>query len=447
MAGIKTQPFPAHTGTTVWQVIQKHIHLGHSINDTYVQQQIRWFAAHPNEVELMLRNATPYIYYVYAETAKRHMPARFALLPMVESGYNPYAYSAVGAAGLWQMMPGTASSYGLSISWWYDSRRDIMTSTTAALNYLVRLHNNLNSWDLAAASYDYGEGAVEAAMAYNRAHGRSTSYWQIPLPLETREYVPKLMALAYLVKHASEFHIALPNVSDQPYFVAVKLGCQLDLAEAAKFAGVPIDVIQMLNPGMRRYATDPAGHYTLLIPADRVQTFKQNLDQVIGTTHISWQYHEVRQGETLYKIARDYHTSALVIREVNHLSSNAVAPGEGVLVPIWLNHAYQAATAYFQPANNHVVLPVTKTVSAALPALQLNAVTRLSASQLLSGHFTSSSQQSTLTANSHPPVLKIRALVPPHAVIDLKSGAIGASFTNARQTSCETSACKSPYQP
>lgn len=391
----------AQSGKNIWTVIANHIQLNDA-NNARVRQQLLFFTAHPGIVDTMLKNATPYIYYVYQETVKRHMPARFALLPMLESGYNPYAYSSVGAAGLWQMMPGTASSYGLDISWWYDSRRDVMTSTRAALNYLVQLDRQLGSWNLAAAGYDDGQGAVGASIQYNRDHHRPTDYWSLYLPRETANYVPKLLALATIVKDPARYHVKVPFVGDAPEFAAVTLNSQLDLAEAAKFAGVSMKTIQTLNPGMRRYATSPQGKFTLLIPANRVQHFREALDRMAGHTHISWQYHEVRQGETLYKIARDYHTNPDVLRKVNHLSVNYVSPGAGILVPIWLNHTYKKAARYFQPVDDKVVLPVHAVP--VMPKVNLNAIHGLSVNDLLNGKF---------SKGAHPTVLSIKPLTLP----------------------------------
>jgi len=378
----------ANASQALWPQIISHFSITEP-NNAQVRHQVLWYLAHRSTLTTMLNNARPYIAYVYEQTQARHMPAEFALLPFVESGYDPFAYSHAGASGLWQMMPGTASSYGLNISWWYDGRRDITSSTKAALNYLVRLHSSLNSWDLAAASYDAGYGAVSAAMAYNRRTGRAQDFWALPLPNETRDYVPKLLALADIIKHHQRYHIALPNIPDTPYFSPVTIHQQLDKQEIAQLASISVATVTSLNPGMQRWATSPDGTYQLLLPRDKVATFENHLHAQAGKKHISWQYHLVGHGETLAKIAHNYHTSIATLRKFNGLSAGNVVAGQGILVPLYLNHTYHALPARAKPAPVAPKMPAfstEKSVISTIPAApHVLDVRGLNANDLLSG--------------------------------------------------------------
>ena len=331
----------ADPDNNIWLSIVKHFKLQADYKQPLVLKQRKWFLSHPKSLAIYLHNSIPYLAYIYQQTQLHHLPAEFALLPMLESGYNPYAYSRVGAAGLWQMMPQTATLYGLNISWWYDARRDILLSTNAALDYLKNLHHQFNSWELVAASYNAGEGLVERAIRYNHLRGRSTAFWNLKLPLETQQYVPKLLALADIIEHAKQYHIQLPVLTKRLFFNTVVLESQMDLKTLSSITGVSINLMHYLNPGLRRYATKPNGRYTLLIPMVMTSYFKKHYHHLVGQKHDSWQYHEVYRGETLHKIARNYRTSVSLLSEVNHLPSNIVIAGQGILVPVPLAKRYQ----------------------------------------------------------------------------------------------------------
>ncbi len=371
----------------LWDTISRQLNVAHAATIPAVKRQVRWYLRHRHGVENILNNATPYIYYVYKETQKRHMPAIFALLPMIESAYNPYAYSSAGAAGLWQMMPGTASSYGLDIDWWHDARRDVVTSTNSALNYLVRLHNNLGSWYLALAGYNAGGGAVRAAMHYNRDHHRATDYWALPLPLQTRNYVPKLLALAILIKKHRAYDIQLPSVPNRPYFVAFKMKSQLDIREIAQLAGISTTMVHELNPGFRRFATQPDSEYTLLIPVTHATLFARNLAHVKGKTHVSWQYHEVQNRDTLSTIAHNYHTTAALLRRVNHLKTNQLHAGASILVPIHLNKTYQLPVGSSRNIDKvtHAQSVVATKLNKTLASINHSKAAKINATDILSG--------------------------------------------------------------
>ena len=327
----------------------------------------------------ILNRAAPYINYAYQQTQKRGMPAEFALLPVIESAYNPHAYSRVGAAGLWQLMPGTASSEGLTIDWWYDARLDVVASTNTALNFLVRLHSNLGNWKLAAAAYDAGQGAVRAAIARNKHVHKSTNFESLSLPLETRNYIPKLFAVAAIIKDPSKYGITLPNVPNRPYFSVVTMKSQIDRGEIARLAGISVDTVRQLNPGMQRWATRPGSDYHLLIPTANVNQFLNNLKRVAGRPHVSWQYHEVHSGQTLAGIAHDYHTTVSLLQKVNGLKDTKVHPEQGILVPLHLNKTFAMPVGVKKmPARNQGIQKLNFNQN-------LNSVKNLTAMEVLSG--------------------------------------------------------------
>ena len=327
--------------TSVWQSIIAGYQFNDYSRNAQVLKQQTLYLRNPKSFEQALKNATPYIGYVYQQVKQSKLPSEFALLPIIESGYDPFAYSRVGATGLWQIMPATAAGdYGLSIDWWYDQRRDILTSTKAAVAYLSRLHQSLGSWLLAAAAYNSGLGTVRNAIKRADRSGASSNFWSLQLPTETREYVPRLIAVSQIIKHAKQYGIELPPIPDKPFFNIVALQSQMDLGEISKLSGVSINQIRSLNPGMRRWATSPTGTFNLLLPAGSVNKFQDNLKSLDGKKQVSWQYHEVHDKESLATIAKDYHTTVAFLQTVNSLTSATVAAGQGLLVPIRLNFSY-----------------------------------------------------------------------------------------------------------
>jgi len=353
----------AQTGENLWPVISQAMQMTKQVNNPQVRHWIVWFEQHRDVLDTMIDNATPYLYYISQQTQARHMPAEFTLLPMIESGFNPRAFSYAGAAGLWQMMPGTASGYGLTIDWWYDSRRDILGSTNAALNFLQHLHSELGTWYLAAAAYNAGPGALRAAINHNKRLGKPTNFWSLPLPNQTKQYVPKLLALAAIISNPGKYGVTLPYVPDRPFFASVTITSQMDLKEISTLSGVSIPILKELNPGMRRFSTAPnTTHFTLLLPVMVVDTFKDNLEKALGKTHISWHYHQVHRGETLASIAKNYHTSRSVLKRVNYFSNTRLSSGQGILVPIQLHKPYTKLAG----VSGNVMIPESRSSQAIL---------------------------------------------------------------------------------
>lgn len=343
----------ANTAPNVWDVLAKEFSLNHEVTQPEVQHQLRWLIAHPSYIQKLARQSEPYIYHIVTEIKKRHLPGEIALIPMIESSYDPFAYSGAGAAGLWQLMPGTGTDLGLKQDWWLDGRRSIRPSTHAALNYLAYLHNFFNGdWILAFAAYDSGEGTMARIIKEsNQSSRRPIYFWSLPVPLETRAYVPRLLALAEVIQNPQRYKIQLPIIPHTPYFEEVNIGSQIDLSHAAKLAGISYRDLIKLNPGFNRWATAPYRPYKLLIPADKVENFSRNLANVPEEERVSWTRHQVSAGDNLVLIAQRYHTTVNLIKELNQLKSNQVKKGQYVLIPSAKNtraiaqHVSQTPTA------------------------------------------------------------------------------------------------------
>jgi len=336
-----SKPLYINQSHSLWEKIIRDFQLQGESTNPAVAYQTQWFLAHPKLLQRMLNNAVPYLYYVHEEIKKKNLPGELVLLPLVESGYSPYAYSEAGATGLWQLMPTTAADVGLRINWWYDARRDIFVSTQSALSYLEGLHTQFHDWPLAIASYNAGQGSVQNAVNNNVRNNKAVDFWSLPLPTETRDYFPKLLALANIIMNADHYHVDLPYVADEPYFESVTLHSQATLEQLAKMANVSESVIQRLNPAFRRWATEPNNAYTILIPAKRLEYFEQELGKWTGKIELSWMYHQARNGETLAKIAKNYHTSLNLLAKINGLNQNSsIKTNESLLVPVRLHRRF-----------------------------------------------------------------------------------------------------------
>ena len=301
-----------------------------------VEREIGWYGKHPGYLHRMTQRARPYLAYIVREVEKRGMPMEFALLPVVESAFQVFAYSSAGAAGLWQFMPSTGRLYGLEQNWWYDGRRDVVGSTRAALDYLTKL---LQDFDgdrlLAVAAYNWGEGNVMRAISRNRAQGKPVDVWSLKLPRETRSHVSRLLAIAAVVEDPGRYGVVLEPVPDRPYFQQVPLDGQMDLGVAADLAGITLDELRRLNPGFKRWATDPEGPHRLQLPSGAVGRFTAKLAEVqAGKRQARWTRHEIVRGDTLGAIARRYGTSVAALKGMNRLTSDRIRAGRHLMVPV-----------------------------------------------------------------------------------------------------------------
>jgi membrane-bound lytic murein transglycosylase D len=300
-----------------------------------VRRQISTYSRNPQQVEKIFARGSPYLAYILREVKKRGQPHEIALLPFVESSYDPFAYSHGRAAGLWQFIPGTGRLYGLEQDWWYDGRRDVIASTEAALDYLDKLHDQFEGdWLLALAAYNSGSGTVRSAIRRNEMDGRPADFWHLKLPKETAVYVPRLLAISAIVTQPARYAVALTPVDPEPAFDVVDTRGQLDIGIAAELAGIDTEELYQLNPGFNRWATHPDGPHRLAIPSDKTATFLQGLEELPDDQRIKWVRHAIKRGETLSHIARRYDTTVAVLRSTNQLSSTRIRSGQHLLIPV-----------------------------------------------------------------------------------------------------------------
>lgn len=304
------------------------------LDNELVQKYQNYYMKNPGAMKRLLENGRRYAYYVLEELERRGMPSELALLPMVESSYNPKALSPARAAGLWQFIPSTGRNYGLSQSWWEDNRRDVVSSTGAALDYLSYLYSLMGDWHLALASYNWGEGAVGRAVAKNQAQGLPTGYDDIRMPAETKNYVPRLQAIKNILRNPQVVaQLGLPVLPNRPYFESVALyGKHIDLETVAKLANISVDEVKALNPEHYRPVLKVE---TINLPKDRVSQFKTNLNNYQETEKplSKWASYTVQPGEKPASIADKFKMSLSQLQEANGVSLKSLGkPGQPLLV-------------------------------------------------------------------------------------------------------------------
>jgi membrane-bound lytic murein transglycosylase D len=303
------------------------------IDHASVERELRWYARHAEYLDRTFKRGERYLYHIVNEIEARGMPLELALLPVVESAFNPIAYSRARASGLWQFIPGTGRRYGLKQNWYYDGRRDVVAATTAALDYLEFLHAEFNGdWLLAVAAYNTGEANVARAIRRNEAAGKPTDFFSLKLPRETRAYVPKLLAMRALVADPTTHGLAFAPIPNQPYFSRVDVGGQLDLQIAAELAELPKEELLALNPAFNHWVTDPEGPHQLLIPVAHESRFAQGVAALPAEERVRVVYHRVRRGDTLGGIADKYGVSVAALRTANKIRGTIIHPGQDLLI-------------------------------------------------------------------------------------------------------------------
>ena len=261
---------------SIWLELVRGFQLKANSSDSHYRHYLRHFSQKPYYFERKIRNMPYYIHYVLREVKRRGMPTELALLPVIESQYEPFAYSYAQASGIWQIVPQTGRHLNLKTSWWYDERRDIRLATDAALDYLQSLYKRFGNWALALAAYNVGPGNLNKAI---KAKG-SKNFWHLDLPKQTREYVPKLLAVAQVIKNHKKFRVKLPAITDKPYFIAIKLSIPIHLKQLAETAGLPFATLEKLNPGYNQWMTPPTGNHFILVPRSYLAEVKTALQKL-----------------------------------------------------------------------------------------------------------------------------------------------------------------------
>lgn len=326
--------YPLPPAPDLWERIREGFQLSHTDNKR-VQQELDWYARHPQYMERVAVRGEPYLFHIVEEIEKRGMPMELALLPIVESAFDPFAYSHGRASGIWQFIPWTGKSYGLKQNWWYDGRRDITASTEAALTYLERMHQRFDGdWLLALASYNSGAGNVNKALRKNERLGRPTDFWNLELPKETKAYVPRLIALSKLIDKPQDHQLSLYSIKNEAWFAPVEVGSQIDLAQAAELAEIDMDTLYKLNPAFNRWATDPKGPHTLLVPVDKAEGFAEKLAGIPEGERVTWERYKIKSGDTLSTIARRYNVSVSSLTAINQIRGTTIRAGHTLMVPI-----------------------------------------------------------------------------------------------------------------
>lgn len=328
------EPEPEPLPPNFWQEVRNGFLLDHSLENRRIEVQRSWYARHPGYIDRVLERGSPYLFYIYQQTKQRNMPTELVLLPIVESAFDPFAYSHGRASGIWQFIPGTGKMFGLKQTWWYDGRRDIVAATNAALDYLEALNKQFNgNWLHALAAYNSGAGNVRKAIRYNRKRGRTTDFWSLRLPRETQAYVPKLIALAHIFDDPERFGISLRDIPLAPQFKQVDVGSQIDLSQAAELADISLKEMYRYNPGFNRWATDPDGPHYLLIPIAHADGFAEKIAQLPPDQRVKWTRYRIKSGDSLIRIAKQHRTTVKVLKDVNHIRGNRIVAGKTLLIP------------------------------------------------------------------------------------------------------------------
>jgi membrane-bound lytic murein transglycosylase D len=304
------------------------------LDNALARRKTREYASQPEYLQRMFDRSRVYLFHIVEEIEKRGLPTELALLPMVESAFNPLAYSRAHASGLWQFIPGTGRRFDLEQNWWYDDRRDIVASTGAALDYLTKIYKMHGDWHLALASYNWGENAVARAVAKNRKAKKPTNYSSLRMPRETQHYVPKLQALKNIISQPEKYGINLDPIPNEPYFTVLVEPPELDVALAARLAEMPVEEFVALNPGFSRPFIRSAEGTRIILPSEKVAVFHDNLAKREPHSLVSWEVYEPQRGESLSKIADKFGLSIPELKKVNGIPMNSSRVPPTMVVPI-----------------------------------------------------------------------------------------------------------------
>jgi len=296
---------------------------------------INAYLSNPNQLDKLLEKGRYFIYFVLEELERYRLPPELALLPYIESNYDPFSISASGAMGIWQFMPATARIYGLKDTWWYEQRHDPLASSKAAVRYLAYLHNRFNNEiTYTLAAYNGGPTLLEKQIKLNKKLGKPTNYKNLKLPKQTKEYVPKFKAMLELVLNAEKYGINLPNFPNKKVLGNIELNGQVEILAFSEFAGLKPEFVYKLNAGYTKWASPPGEKTTFNIPIELEEVLNLKKDKFIKTNQINWVTHKVSRGDSLWKIAEEFDTEVNVLKKVNYLASNVLNLNQELLIPL-----------------------------------------------------------------------------------------------------------------
>lgn len=319
---------------TVWTRVRDGFKIP-NMENSVVDENLAKYSKRPDYLQRMANRSQKYLYHIIEEVTARGMPTEIALLPFVESAFVTNAKSRVKAAGLWQFMPATGKHYELDQTMWKDERYDVLQSTSAALTYLQRLHDEFNDWPLAFAAYNWGEGNVRRAIKRNQSLGLPTDYMSLKMPVETRNYYPKLQAIKNIVQNPNDYGIKLPTIYNEPFFVQIFKDQDIDVKRAANLAGMSHEEFSTLNPSFNRPVIVASHNHSMLMPTDKLDQFIENLVayRTSGKPLSSWTTYRVKPEDTVASIARKAHMTETALREANQIpAGRRIKPGSLVLV-------------------------------------------------------------------------------------------------------------------
>jgi len=316
----------------LWQRIYSRFDIKDE-NNSRSKKYEKWYSARPEYIERMMDRSQKYLFYVVGEVEKRGMPSEIALLPMIESAYNPIANSRSKAVGIWQFIPSTGRLYGLKQDWWQDKRRNVVDATNAALDYLQKLHALFGTWDLALAAYNAGEGTVSRAIAKNKAKGLPTDYANLKLPAETKDYVPKLQAIKNIVSNPSQYGLYIDPIPNKPYFTYVEAPTVIDADLAANLAEISYDEFLLLNSEHRRpLIRTNEKTQKFILPINAADTFVKNLSQNEKPL-VSWNIYQPKRNEKIKSIANKFDMEESDLIKANDLNpQKLIKPSSIILV-------------------------------------------------------------------------------------------------------------------
>jgi membrane-bound lytic murein transglycosylase D len=317
----------------LWDRIRRGFAMPDLSNDLVTDRE-QWYSTRPEYIERMTGRSSKYLFHIVEELERRQMPTELALLPFIESAFNPQAVSSAKAAGMWQFMPATGRDFSLKQNMFRDDRRDVLASTRAALDYLQKLHRMFGDWHLALAAYNWGEGSVGRAIAKNQRAGLPTGYWDLNMPAETRMYVPKLQAVKNIVANPQAFGAELPLIENHPYFQQVLITRDIDVALAARLADVKLEDFKALNPSANRPVILAAGTPQILLPWDNATVFQRNFEAYTQGQYASWTAWTVPATMNPAEAAKRVGMSESDLRSVNNIPPRMlIKVGSTLLVP------------------------------------------------------------------------------------------------------------------